>query len=42
MTAERPGRTLRCIEVLAHEIVDGMIVPTCHRPDRHAIDTSYD
>lgn len=41
VTAERPGRTLRCVEVLAHEIVDGMITRTYHRPDQYAIDAFF-
>jgi uncharacterized protein len=41
VTAEGPGRTLRCVEVLAHEIVDGLIVRTYHRPDAHALDAFF-
>lgn len=41
VTAEHPGRTLDCVEVLAHEIVDGMIVHTYHRPDPYAIDAFF-
>lgn len=36
--AELNGRVLDCVEVLAHEIVDGVIVRTYHRPDQTAID----
>lgn len=36
--ANRDGRVLDCVEVLAHEIVDGLIVRTYHRPDQTAID----
>lgn len=36
--ASHGGRTLDCVETLAHEIVDGKIVRTYHRPDQNAID----
>ena len=36
--ASHGGRTLACVETLAHEIVDGKIVHTYHRPDQYAID----
>ena len=36
--ASHAGRTLDCVETLAHEIVDGKIVRTYHRPDQYAID----
>ncbi len=39
--ADHNGRTLDCIEVLAHEIVDGKIVRTHHRPDQYAIDAFF-
>ena len=41
VTADHDGRQLDCVEVLAHEIVDGLIVRTYHRPDAHAIDTFF-
>lgn len=39
--AAHDGRLLDCIEVLAHEIVDGRIVRTHHRPDQYAIDAFF-
>lgn len=39
--AERDGRALDCVEVLAHEIVDGRITRTYHRPDQYAIDAFF-
>jgi hypothetical protein len=39
VTAEHQGRRLDCVEVLAHRIVDSLIVHTYHRPDEYAIDT---
>jgi ketosteroid isomerase-like protein len=39
--ASHAGRTLDCVEVLAHEIVDGKIVRTHHRPDQYAIDAFF-
>ena len=39
--ARLDGRTLDCVEVLAHEIVDGRIVRTYHRPDQYAIDAFF-
>ena len=41
VSAEHQGRRLDCVEVLAHEIVDGLIVHTYHRPDAHAIDAFF-
>lgn len=41
VTAHRDGRTLDCIETLAHTIVDGRITTTHHRPDAHAIDEFF-
>ncbi len=38
VSAHHDGRTLDCVEVLAHEIRDGLIVRTYHRPDQYAID----
>ncbi|MGH9156869.1 MAG: hypothetical protein ACRD1K_13765 [Acidimicrobiales bacterium] len=40
-SAEHDGRTLDCVEVIAHEVIDGKIVRTYHRPDQHAIDTLF-
>ncbi|MCE5291029.1 MAG: nuclear transport factor 2 family protein [Nocardiaceae bacterium] len=39
--AERDGRTLDCVETLAHQIRDGKIVRTYHRPDQYAIDAFF-
>lgn len=39
--AGHDGRRLDCVEVLAHEIVDGQIVRTYHRPDQYAIDAFF-
>lgn len=41
VTARHDGRELDCVEVLAHEIVDGKIVRTYHRPDQYAIDAFF-
>ena len=41
VTAKHNGRELDCVEVLAHEIVDGKIVHTFHRPDQYAIDAFF-
>ncbi len=41
VTAEHGGRRLDCVEVLAHEVVDGRIVRTYHRPDPYAIDAFF-
>ena len=41
VTANNGGRTLDCVEVLAHKIVDGKIARTYHRPDAHAIDAFF-
>jgi ketosteroid isomerase-like protein len=39
--ANHGGRMLDCVETLAHEIVDGKIVRTYHRPDQYAIDAFF-
>lgn len=36
--ARHGDRSLDCVETLAHEILDGQIVRTYHRPDQYAID----
>lgn len=41
VTGRNNGRVLDCIEVLAHEIRDGKIVRTYHRPDQHAIEAFF-
>lgn len=41
VTADHQGRRLDCVEVLAHEIVDGVIVHTHHRPDPYALDAFF-
>jgi len=41
VTAEHEGRRLDCVEVIAHEIVEGRIVHTYHRPDPYAIDAFF-
>ena len=41
VTAKHEGRELDCVEVLAHEIVEGTIVRTYHRPDQYAIDAFF-
>lgn len=41
VTADRDGRRLDCVEILAHHIVDGAIVRTHHRPDQYAIDAFF-
>ena len=41
VTAEHGGRRLACVEVLAHQIVDGRIVHTYHRPDQYAVDAFF-
>jgi hypothetical protein len=41
VTASAGGRTLDCVEVLAHEVQDGRIVRTYHRPDSNAIDDFF-
>ena len=41
VTAKHDGRELDCVEVLAHEILDGTIVRTYHRPDQYAIDAFF-
>mgnify|MGYP000878747726 CR=1 FL=1 len=40
-TAHRDGKVLDCVEVLAHEIHDGRIVRTYHRPDQAAVDDFF-
>lgn len=39
--ANHGGRSLDCVETLAHEIVEGKIVRTYHRPDQYAIDAFF-
>jgi ketosteroid isomerase-like protein len=41
VTAELPGKRLDCIELISHEIQDGRIVSTHHRPDAHALDEFF-
>lgn len=41
VTAHHEGRHLECVEVLVHEIADGRIVHTYHRPDPYAIDAFF-
>ena len=41
VTADHAGRHLDCVEVLAHEIVNGRITKTHHRPDSNAIDAFF-
>lgn len=41
VTADHGGRRLDCVEVLAHQITDGKIVHTYHRPDQYAIDAFF-
>jgi ketosteroid isomerase-like protein len=41
VTAQQLGRSLDCVEVIAHDIVDGVIVRTYHRPDQYAIDAFF-
>ena len=41
ISASHDGRSLDCVEVLAHEIVGGKIVRTYHRPDQYAIDAFF-
>ena len=41
VTAHHDGRTLDCVEVLVHEIADGKITHTHHRPDPYAIDAFF-
>ena len=41
VTAHRDGRVLDCVEVLAHQIVNGKIAHTYHRPDQYAIDAFF-
>jgi len=39
--ADHNSRVLDSVEILAHEIVDGVIVRTFHRPDQYAIDAFF-
>jgi uncharacterized protein len=41
VTADHDGRHLDCVEILAHHIVDGVIISTHHRPDQYAIDAFF-
>ncbi len=41
VTAENAGRSLDCVEVLVHEVADGRILHTYHRPDQYAIDAFF-
>lgn len=41
VTAEHGGRRLDCVEALAHQVVDGRIVRTYHRPDPDALDAFF-
>ncbi len=41
VTAEKPDATLDCVETLVHEIEDGHITRTYHRPDAHALDDFF-
>lgn len=41
VTAHSAGQSLDCIEVLVHEIHDGLITRTYHRPDTNAIDAFF-
>lgn len=41
VTAHRDGRTLDCVEVVAHEMEGGLIRRTYHRPDQYAIDAFF-
>jgi ketosteroid isomerase-like protein len=41
VTADNDGRRLDCIEILAHEIHDGRITRTHHRPDPYALDAFF-
>jgi ketosteroid isomerase-like protein len=41
VTADHQGRRLDCVEIIAHEIADGLIVRTYHRPDPYAIDAFF-
>ncbi len=41
VNAEQDGRILDCVEMLAHQVVDGAIVHTYHRPDQSAIDAFF-
>ena len=42
VTAHREDRTLDCVEVIAHEISDGLITHSYHRPDAYAIDAFFE
>ena len=41
VTAEHNGARLDCVEVIAHEIQDGVITHSYHRPDPYAIDAFF-
>jgi ketosteroid isomerase-like protein len=41
VTAEHDGRRLDCVEILHHDVADGRIVRTHHRPDPYAIDAFF-
>ncbi len=41
VTASKEGATLDCVEAVVHEIVDGKIVRTYHRPDAYALDEFF-
>jgi len=41
VTAHSSGKTLDCVEALVHEIEDGRITRTFHRPDTNAIDDFF-
>jgi len=41
VSARRETATLDCVEVLVHEIVDGRIVRTYHRPDQDALHSFF-
>lgn len=41
VSAHRDDKVLDCVEVIAHEIVNGKIIHTYHRPDQYAIDAFF-
>lgn len=41
VTANRDGRKLDCVEVLAHQMDHGLIRHTYHRPDQYALDAFF-
>lgn len=41
VTAEHNGARLDCVEVVAHEIENGLITHSYHRPDPYAIDAFF-